>query len=138
MFFLFHFYIWAVAKLPIVCIVGRPNVGKSSLFNRILGRRAAVVSDRDGVHLSPPHRTTAFYEDRLLLIADRCEKVGDELLDGSRGTLSERTEPANLAAKFYEVAARCIGRAIDVASKRESREELDELKKTVREMRGAH
>ena len=99
---------------------------------------AFVVSDRDVVHLSPPHHTTAFYEDRLLLIADRCEKVGDELLDGSRGTLSERTEPANLAAKFYEVAARCIGRAIDVASKRESREELDELKKTVREMRGAH
>ena len=98
----------------------------------------SAVSDRDVVHLSPPHRTTAFYEDRLLLIADRCEKVGDELLDGSRGTLSERTEPANLAAKFYEVAARCIGRAIDVASKRESRDELDELKKTVREMRGAH
>ena len=36
-------------KLPVVCIIGRPNVGKSSLFNRILGRRAAVVSDRDGV-----------------------------------------------------------------------------------------
>lgn len=35
--------------LPTICIVGRPNVGKSSLFNRILGRRAAVVSDRDGV-----------------------------------------------------------------------------------------
>ncbi len=36
-------------QLPEICIVGRPNVGKSSLFNRILGRRAAVVSDRDGV-----------------------------------------------------------------------------------------
>lgn len=36
-------------QLPVICIVGRPNVGKSSLFNRILGRRAAVVADRDGV-----------------------------------------------------------------------------------------
>lgn len=35
--------------LPTICIVGRPNVGKSSLFNRILGRRAAVVADREGV-----------------------------------------------------------------------------------------
>lgn len=36
-------------QLPTLCIVGRPNVGKSSLFNRILGRRAAVVADREGV-----------------------------------------------------------------------------------------
>src|SRR5688500_7254376 len=36
-------------QLANVVIVGRPNVGKSSLFNRILGRRAAVVADREGV-----------------------------------------------------------------------------------------
>jgi GTP-binding protein len=36
-------------SLPCVVIAGRPNVGKSSIFNRILGRRAAVVSDREGV-----------------------------------------------------------------------------------------
>ena len=35
--------------LPVVVIAGRPNVGKSTLFNRLSGRRSAIVSDTPGV-----------------------------------------------------------------------------------------
>ena len=37
------------AALPVLAVVGRPNVGKSALVNRILGRREAVVQDTPGV-----------------------------------------------------------------------------------------
>ncbi|MFZ5871527.1 MAG: ribosome biogenesis GTPase Der, partial [Actinomycetota bacterium] len=39
----------AAGPLPVLAVVGRPNVGKSSLVNRILGRREAVVEDVPGV-----------------------------------------------------------------------------------------
>ncbi|GIX05719.1 MAG: GTPase Der [Candidatus Poribacteria bacterium] len=54
-----------VLRLPTVAIVGRPNVGKSSLFNRVLRRNLAVVEDvpgvtRDRLEATAEHRGVRF------------------------------------------------------------------------------
>ena len=82
--------------LPIVALVGRPNVGKSTLFNRIIGERTAIVEDRA--------RTT---RDRLYAVA---EWNGRRFIVVDTGGLEQR--PGDIIeAKVQEQARLAIAEA---------------------------
>ncbi len=55
--------------LPVIVVVGRPNVGKSTLFNRLIGRRKAIVQAQPGV-TRDRHYGTGEWEGRVFMMVD--------------------------------------------------------------------
>ena len=77
-----------------VAIIGRPNVGKSTLFNRLVGRRVAIVNDRPGV-------TRDYREGQGRIHGCECtiiDTAGYESGSGLTGDMTRMTETAISAA----------------------------------------
>ena len=85
-------------KLPLVVIIGRPNVGKSTLFNAITGTRRAIVGDEPGItrdringratHLRRPFRIT----DTGGIIVDDKEVIPSQIYRQARFALQEAAQ----------------------------------------------
>ena len=73
-------------SLPVVAIVGRPNVGKSTLFNRLIGQRTAIISDVSGTTRDRVYGTSE-WNGRTFTVVDT---GGLELEPGT--TIEERVQ----------------------------------------------
>jgi len=92
---------------PLVAILGRPNVGKSTLFNRIAGRRLALVQDVPGV-TRDRHYADAEWQGRQLAVVDTGGFVADE----AGGLTAQVRAQAELAAAEADVVLMVVdGRA---------------------------
>ncbi|MGC9054110.1 MAG: ribosome biogenesis GTPase Der [Candidatus Hydrogenedens sp.] len=81
-----------LSKLPVVAICGRPNVGKSTLFNRLAGRMQAIVLDKSGI-TRDRYETPVSYKDKHFLLVDTGGIV-DEWRDSITGKVQHQVRKA--------------------------------------------
>jgi GTPase len=92
---------------PVVAILGRPNVGKSSLFNRLVGRRIAIVDDTPGVTRDRKEAETMLAGRNVILVDTAgLEESAPETLSGRMRASSEAAlEMADVAVFVVDVRA---------------------------------
>ena len=84
------------AALPVVVVAGRPNVGKSTLYNRLAGRRAALVADTPGV-TRDRQETEALMRGRRVMLMDTAGL--------------DEAAPDSLAGRMQSSSATAVGQA---------------------------
>lgn len=96
--------------LPIVALVGRPNVGKSTLFNRLVGKRIALVDDRPGVTRDrrEGEANLAGLEFRVIDTAGFEESGGESLSGRMRAQTEAAVREADVALFMIDARAGVI------------------------------
>ncbi|HSL57548.1 MAG TPA: ribosome biogenesis GTPase Der [Acidimicrobiales bacterium] len=79
-----------MSDMPVVAIVGRPNVGKSTFMNRVLGRREAIVEERPGVTRDRKEVVGEWRGRDFLLVDTGGWLPGGDALDDKVSAQSER------------------------------------------------
>ena len=107
----------------LIAIVGRPNVGKSALFNRIVGRRIAIVHDQPGV-TRDRISAEAEWHGRAFTLVDtggigllRREKAGDVIIKAAMEQVDLAIEAANVIILVVNVQEGIVPLDREVAEK---------------------
>jgi len=103
---------------PSVAIVGRPNVGKSSLFNALYGERISIVHDTPGVTRDRIY-ATAVWREREFVIIDTggIEPAGDsEILKGMRAQAEIAIETADVIMFMVDIKSGMTAADKEIAS----------------------
>ncbi len=103
---------------PIVAIVGRPNVGKSTLFNKLTGQRLAIVDDRPGVTRDRLYAPCEWLNRRFLLVdTGGIEPYSDDvILSQMRRQANFAIESADVIVLVTDVRAGVVASDMDVAA----------------------
>ena len=87
-----------MAKKPKIAIIGRPNVGKSTLFNRLAGKRTSIVDQLEGVT-----------RDRIYASADWLSKEFDIIDTGGFVSSDEDIFNKKIKEQISQALAECDG-----------------------------
>jgi len=105
--------LWSASKssVPTLAIVGRPNVGKSTLFNRLIGSRRAIVGDEPGITRDRLYGETTWNGRQLRvvdtggIIPDEKEQIPAEIFRQARVALEEADAIAMVVDGRSELAS---------------------------------
>ncbi len=84
--------------LPVVAIVGRPNVGKSTLFNRIVSQRLAIVEDKPGATRDRLYSKANWLNDNFFVI-----DTGGMVFSKDDSLAEEVTKQAQIAVEECDI-----------------------------------
>ncbi len=103
---------------PIIAVVGRPNVGKSTLFNKLIGKRLSIVDDTPGVTRDRIYGDTEWRGKKVMLVDTGGiePKTNDIILSGMRSQAQLAIDTANVIIMVCDIQTGVTATDSEIAS----------------------
>ncbi len=103
---------------PIIAVVGRPNVGKSTLFNKLVGKRMSIVDDTPGVTRDRIYGDTEWRGKKIMLVDTGGiePKTNDIILSGMRSQAQLAIDTANVIIMVCDMQTGVTATDSEIAS----------------------